>query len=95
MTVTDVLQDARSLYFKAPSHAHPDRIPEPGRVCVITALNRAAALNRLGESEALFNAAYEAFQKAVGVGVSIPEFNAGNSTETVLSTFDRAIEVAA
>lgn len=89
MTTAEVLQKARGLYFRAPSHAAEGDIPRPGTFCVVLALDEALRSDRSGGSECSFNEALAAFESAIG-STNVVRFNAEHSTGEVLAAFSAA-----
>lgn len=88
--VAVVLRKARDLYAANPSHCDPWNFPAPGSFCPLSAVYKVMGVN-------YSHHVIEALRSAVGIqrkSVSIPEWNAKNSTETVLAAFDKAITEA-
>ena len=89
MTTVEVLRKARALYAANPSHAPSGEAAEPGRVCVVLAIDFASG-PRIYCYEA-----ENAVHQACGARESVVKWNAEHTTEEVLAAFDKAIEVAA
>jgi hypothetical protein len=85
--VLDTLVRGRELYAAAPSHAPLDRLPAPGTLCAVMALEDAGArraIHYIPVADALLDAMGD-------TAVSIAHWNADHTTEEVLAAFDRAI----
>lgn len=93
-TVVEVLRRGRELYASAPSHVADPGIPERGTYCVLTATQ--AAAYELGGSEDAHHKASLAddYLQRVAQTMRLVNWNAENSTETVLEAWDRAIAAA-
>lgn len=86
----EILQRARELYEANPSHAPSHHCPADDECCAVQALSRAGA----SATWAAEDIADQAFFEAMGGDEdSIVDYNAGHSTEEVIATFDRAIEL--
>jgi hypothetical protein len=94
--VADVLRKARELYATNPSHAPVDGLPLDGTHCVLTAIGHAiepgtgchAALRMVCTAGGISD------RYATSRALLVAEWNAENSTETVLAAFDKAITEA-
>jgi hypothetical protein len=86
--VADVLRRARDLYAANPSHCDADRYPEYGTYCPLTAVWETAGFGMPRGMDA-----QRFLLRAAGTR-AIPDWNAENSTETVLAAFDKAITEA-
>lgn len=90
--VAALLRIARDKYAANPSHAPVGRSPEAGMLCVATAIMYALDELPLRERPSMSDAD-AAFDAAIG-GCDMVDFNATHTTEEVLATFDKAIEIA-
>jgi hypothetical protein len=85
--VAVVLRKARDLYAANPSHAPFPLLPPRGTYCAVLAIYRApGSINEHLEAEQTLT--------DVAGGRDLIDWNAENSTETVLAAFDKAITEA-
>lgn len=86
--VAEVLRKARDLYAANPSHVAADRYPGEGTHCPLTAVWETAGFGMPRGIDA------QRFLRRAAGTIAIQDWNAENSTETVLAAFDKAITEA-
>lgn len=87
--VVEVLERAMELYAANPSHAPRPGMPADGEYCVVTAVFSAAR-----ENDASALAVLDALDEVLGTRLDLVDWNAENTTETVLAGFKKAIALA-